>query len=929
MYVEPWHADIMAFLDLRKNHGKEEMRARDLFYAMWMNDLFMQRVEKDEMWSLMCPNECKGLTEAYAEDFTELYEKYESEGKYRKRVKARDVWSAICDSQIETGTPYMLYKDSINVKSNQKNLGTIKSSNLCITGDQRVVSNYGYLTAKELSEKNTDLVLFDGNKAVKSSPMLLRAENEDVYMIRLENGMEHKVTSYHGIPILNGKNKIIRKECKDVSIGDKIPVQTKKGLFGDKEMSNEAYLLGLYQSDGTQSRNSIHLDIWENDFDLINDIENRLSSLYQQYSYNPRYANKGGKFLEANTGQSDVRKKRLTTDFLKKDLNFEKGYVPSWIWESTESTIWSYVKGLLEADGSVSVSKSKGCPIQIAYFDINYDFLKELQLLFQNLGLQTSIRVMREEGKRSMPNGKGGHKFYKCKKSYRLLIGNKNDALEIERNTNFLSRKGIKIEDRLYRDNSKKSYKVESITYIGKEDVYCPTVYTEEHIFIAQGMKTFNCAEIVEYTEHDSEIAVCNLASIALPKFIRGTKNLKFDHKKLYDVAYQATINLNKVIDVTYYPIDKAKNSNNKHRPIGLGVQGLADVFFMFDIPYGSDEAKKLNKEIAETIYFASLTASCELAKKDGAYESYEGSPISKGVFQFDMWNVKPSDRWNWEELKDEIKKHGVRNSLNCAQMPTGSTSSILGNEASTEAQTSNMYTRRILAGEFICINKHLVKKLCELGLWNDSMRNKIIINNGSVQGIDEIPVNLQEVYKTAYEMSQKDVIDIHRERAPFVDQTQSMNIWMTKPSSAKLTSMHFYGWGGGVTKDITIDRINTELSDEAYSLNEELKKSDTSTQRENEIKQRLAQIESKRLDIEKWSKYGATPEKALKTGSYYLRSKAAADAQKFTVSVEEEKAEKQKKVEKNTDEMSLKELLEHAKNNENDDDDDCLMCSG
>ena len=455
VYLEPWHADVFDFLDLKKNHGKDEMRARDLFYAMWIPDLFMQRVENNEMWSLFCPNEAPGLAEVWGEDFERLYQKYESENKFRRQIKAQDLWFEILESQIETGTPYILYKDSANRKSNQKNLGTIKSSNLC--------------------------------------------------------------------------------------------------------------------------------------------------------------------------------------------------------------------------------------------------------------------------------------------------------------------------------------------------------------------------TEIIEYTAPD-EVAVCNLASIALPKFV--TDDGKFDHQKLYEITKVATRNLNKVIDVNYYPVEEARKSNLRHRPIGLGVQGLADAFIMLRMPFDSPEARGLNKDIFETIYFAAMESSMEEAKKHGPYETFKGSPVSKGIFQFDMWAVTPSSgRWNWEKLKQEVKQHGVRNSLLIAPMPTASTSQILGNNECFEPYTSNIYTRRTLSGEFIVANKHLMKDLINAGLWSESMRQKLISTNGSVQAIPEIPQHLKDIYKTVWEISQKAIIDMSADRGAYICQSQSLNIHLTDPNFGKLTSMHFYAW-----------------------------------------------------------------KKGLKTGMYYLRSTAAADAIKFTL---------------------------------------------
>ncbi|HEY4148139.1 MAG TPA: ribonucleoside-diphosphate reductase subunit alpha [Chitinophagaceae bacterium] len=433
VYLEPWHADIFEFLDLRKNHGKEEMRARDLFYALWISDLFMKRVESNGQWSLFCPHESPGLADCWGDEFEALYTRYEQEGKARKTIKAQDLWFAVLDAQIETGTPYLLYKDSANRKSNQQNLGTIKSSNLC--------------------------------------------------------------------------------------------------------------------------------------------------------------------------------------------------------------------------------------------------------------------------------------------------------------------------------------------------------------------------TEILEYTSSD-EIAVCNLASLALPRYVVDGK---FDHQKLYEITYHVTENLNRVIDHNYYPLEEARNSNMRHRPIGLGVQGLADAFILLRLPFESAAAQQLNKEIFETIYFAAMTASMDLAKRDGAYESFPGSPLSKGRFQFDMWDVTPTSRWDWASLREEVMTHGVRNSLLVAPMPTASTSQILGNNECFEPYTSNIYTRRVLSGEFVVVNKHLLKDLVQRGLWTDDIKNKIIAANGSVQRIEEIPAELKELYKTVWEIKQRTLIDMAADRGAYICQSQSLNLFVDTPSSGKLTSMHFYAWKKGL----------------------------------------------------------------------------------------------------------------------------------
>lgn len=462
IYMEPWHADIYEFLDLKKNHGKEEMRARDLFYAMWISDLFMKRVEGNEEWTLMCPNECPGLFTNHSEEFEKLYLQYESEGKGRKTVRARELWEKILESQIETGTPYMLYKDAANRKSNQKNLGTIRSSNLC--------------------------------------------------------------------------------------------------------------------------------------------------------------------------------------------------------------------------------------------------------------------------------------------------------------------------------------------------------------------------TEILEYTSPD-EVAVCNLASIALPMFI---KNGEFDHKELFKVTKRVTKNLNKVIDRNYYPVKEAENSNMRHRPIGLGVQGLADAFIMLRLPFTSDDAKKLNQEIFETLYFAAVTASMEQAKEEGPYSSYKGSPIEQGEFQHNLWGIKDeelSGRWDWAKLRKEVKKNGVRNSLLVAPMPTASTSQILGNNECFEPYTSNIYTRRVLSGEFIVVNKHLLEDLVSLGLWNESMKQELMRANGSIQHIETIPQDIRELYKTVWELSMKDIIDMSRQRGYFIDQSQSLNLFMENANYSKLTSMHFYAWKSGLKTGMYYLRTKAAVDAIKFTLDNTKKK--------------------------------------------------------------------------------------------------------
>ncbi len=480
IYIETWHADIFEFLDLKKNTGKEEMRARDLFFAMWTSDLFMKRVQEDSYWTLMCPNECPGLYDVYGDEFEVMYIDYETRGKGRKTIKARELWEKILESQIETGTPYMLYKDAANRKSNQKNLGTIRSSNLC--------------------------------------------------------------------------------------------------------------------------------------------------------------------------------------------------------------------------------------------------------------------------------------------------------------------------------------------------------------------------TEIMEYTSKD-EIAVCNLASISLPMFV---ENGAFNHELLYTVTKRVTRNLNKVIDRNYYPVKEAENSNMRHRPVGLGVQGLADAFIMLRLPFTSDEAKTLNQEIFETLYFAAVTASMEMAKEEGPYSTFKGSPISKGEFQHNMWGLKDeelSGRWDWSSLRKEVMEHGVRNSLLVAPMPTASTSQILGNNEAFEPYTSNIYTRRVLSGEFIIVNKHLLEDLVKQGLWNEDLKQQLMRNNGSVQDLN-IPQDLKELYKTVWEMSMKDIIDMSRHRGYFIDQSQSLNLFMQDANYSKLTSMHFYAWQSGLKTGMYYLRTKAAVDAIKFTLNNDKKAEPI------EVKEQLVAVENEAVEM-------------------------------------------------------------------------------
>jgi ribonucleoside-diphosphate reductase alpha chain len=443
----------------------------------------------------------------------------------------------------------------------------------------------------------------------------------------------------------------------------------------------------------------------------------------------------------------------------------------------------------------------------------------------------------------------------------------------------------------LYKDSINKKSNQSNIGLVKSSNLCAEIVeatgVTKSQVDILKNKELLDSLGLGEFYGEESvnETAVCNLASISLTKFVN--KNKTYNFNKLYDVAYQAIVNLNNVIDVNYYPSKAAKFSNILHRPVGLGVQGLSDVFFLIGIPYDSTEAKSLNKQIFETIYFASMRASCDLAKESGHYPTYKGSPISEGKFQFDLWSTTPTERWDWKKLREDILKHGVRNSLTTCIMPTASTASILGNEASCEAQTSNLYVRRVISGEFIIVNKYLVKELVKLGIWNDNLKSKIISQNGSVENIPEIPTPVKEIYKTVWEIKQKDVIDMAADRGAFIDQTQSMNIFMENVNFGKLTSMHFYGWG---RRSFMNDADGKPIIPEGDNI----------------------EIIKDKDGVPKFYRETKTN---LKTGMYYLRSKSATDAVKFTV--------QESKLEKTVD-IQLSEISCSL-----DNPDDCVMCSG
>jgi len=802
MYLQPWHPDVLDFLQLRFNSPPEELRARDIFIAMWIPDIFMRRVERDEMWTLICPSKCKELTNTYGEEFDKIYEECEQKGIFNKQIKARVIWDSILRSQEETGLPYMLYKDSVNNKNNQKNIGLIRSSNLCVSGETKILTKkYGWKEIKELEDTYNEL--WNGyewsNSLVKKT-----SESSKLLNISFSDGTEIKCTKYHKFIIPKGarKEKTIKIDANELKEGDIIAkIPDLPVLEFENNDFKYPYTSGFYTGDGTYTDNKNkkrcsykkkygsfcgrHKD-WYPEYlskydDDICEVEERIISSICLYKEKQNLLDKL-EYIGEPTINSDKTIIRLPHDIAKKYT------IPI---NQTLKIRLEWLAGLIDSDGCLSYNS-----IQIG--SIHKQFLYDIKLMCQTMGVNPIINLSKKEKNILMPDNKGGKKEYFCKDLYRLIF-NCSDTLKLLN----LGLKTYRINidpEKIPNRDCRHYIKVNSIVELEKEE---PTWCFGEPLKnqgMFNGILAGNCTEILEYTDKDS-IAVCNLASIALPKYIYEDENkeLKFDYKELGRITEMITENLNLIIDKNFYPVPEAEHNNLSYRPIGIGIQGLADVFAMLNYTWDSKEAKELNQKIFEYIYYHAVKKSNELAIKDGSYSAFKGSPISQGILQYHMWNKRPlSEELNWKELEKNVK-NGMRNSLLVAPMPTASTAQILNNNEAFEPFTSNIYSRSVLAGDFVCVNKHLYKKLKEINLWNKSLVDKIIANNGSIQKIDEIPKHIKDIYKTVWEIPQRILIDMAADRGAFIDQSQSLNIFIDHPTHAKLSSMHFYGWKKGL----------------------------------------------------------------------------------------------------------------------------------
>ena len=873
IYLEPWHPDIEDFLEMKKNHGDEEMKGRDLFYALWIPDLFMERVKENGKWSMFCPHECPGLSEVYGSKFKELYDKYEETGKIRKTVNARDLWFKILDAQMETGTPYLLYKDACNKKSNQKNLGTIKSSNLCVAPETQILTDKGYCEIKSLNGHTVNV--WNGDEF--SEVIICKTgENQELLRVETSDGCTLDCTPYHKFYIQNkysssnklNVNKNIKVvEAQNLKEGDKI-IKCEYPVIEGTDNFKYSYTHGFFCGDGTYSNNSEtprkckysallnhsyckrHID-FENDNNVfpIQTEETNYECNGMSLAKKPMVALYGEKknllqYLDYRTVGNEDATGRLNV-CLPLDIN-EKFDVPV---NGNLKNKLEWLAGYCDADGTIS---NNGDNQQLQIACINKDFLIKIKFMLNTCGIQSKINKSNKEGLRKLPDSNRVMKDYYCQQLYRLLI----TSFDLQKLKEYgFSPKRLKINDSMPNRNASKFVKISKIIRTGRiDDTYC---FNEQkkHAGIFNGIITSQCTEVVQYSD-DKETAVCNLASIALPTFVNPLTK-QFDYDKLHEVTKVVTSNLNRVIDINFYPTEKTTQSNMLHRPIGIGIQGLADTFILMDIAFHSEEAKTINKFIFETMYHAALERSNEIALKiktdyneaqraagnsaettrlvsdlsykytlslehRGAYMSFDGSPASQGILQFDMWNVEPSDRYDWSALKHSIMQHGLRNSLLLAPMPTASTSQILGFNECFEPLTSNIYSRRTLAGEFVVANSYLMRELIELGIWNDKIKNNIIANKGSIQQLTMIPEHIRNKYKIVWEMPMKHLIDMSADRGAFICQSQSLNLWLEDPNYNTLTSMHFYSWTKGLKTGIYYLRRKAKHQAQQFTLEPE-----------------------------------------------------------------------------------------------------------
>lgn len=830
VYLPPWHIDIEEFLDLKKASGAEDMRARDLFYALWISDEFMRRVENDEMWTLMCPNKAKGLNEKWGKEFEMAYKTYEEkfkEGKLPKcrQVRARDLMNKICNTQIEIGMPYILFKDACNRKSNQKNLGTITCSNLCVSGETQILTDQGYFQIEELKDEQVNV--WNGQEW---SPVTVRqtGSNQSLLTVELSNGVSIDCTPHHKFNLQRSyhSKEPLEVKAEDLPLGGKLikwdlpkPIKIK-----NPEEFKYPYTHGFFCGDGTTYDNYSKTKKYPKVFLYGSEKKELL------------------KYLDYENCSESCDRLNVT---LPKDMA-SKFDIPM---KSDITTRLTWLAGYVDADGTIT---SNGTNESLQITSVNNNFLLKVRLMLHTLGIESKVTKNREERKEILPDGKGGQKEYNCQSQWRLLVS--STGLYKLSQIGF-SPYRLKYTPRKPQRCAEQFVKVLSVTDGPvSEDTFCFTEH-KRHMGMFNGILTGQCSEILEYTDYKN-IASCNLGNVALNSCV--TENRTYDFDMLERLTRDLVQNLNQTIERNYYPEDvpEIKETNLRTRPLGIGVQGLADTFALMDYAWEDDAARKLNNDIFETMYYAAVTESVELAKRDGPYEAFPGSPASKGLLQFDLWTQEKvekqfdeqsrrnpnitvdffrnaqrfrSERYDWQKVKEQVKTHGMRNSLLLALMPTASSAHILGNTESFEPPSSLIYTRTVNAGQFVINNKHMVKDLEEIDMWKTEVVREIISNKGSIQNVSEELCSeehrerfrfLKRKYKTVFEISQRYLMNLSIDRGKFICQTQSFNCNMKDATVKKLTAYHFHAWKGGAKTGMYYLRQTAKTDPINFSLN-------------------------------------------------------------------------------------------------------------
>jgi ribonucleoside-diphosphate reductase alpha chain len=813
-YLETWHLDIEEFLELRKNTGDERRRTHDMNTANWIPDLFMIRVQQDADWTLFSPDETPDLHELYGKAFETAYLNYEEKAtngeiKLYKQISAVSLWRKMLTMLFETGHPWVTFKDPCNIRSPQQHVGVVHSSNLCcIAADQRVVTDRGLLTIGELYKlggKNK-VVGLDG--VCNASKMLLPRPNAPMVCINTKEGYSHKVTPDHKVWVKDEG----WVEAQFLKSNDKLLIQQLEGLWGAKHNPELSYMMGLIAGDGAFDRQNkkVFVDIWENDFKYLKPVEETVHYLLE--------GNTVLKTISTNTPSFSINSKQkrahLSSTPLFRLLEQEgftaetKLQIPQLVWQGDRETVAAYLKGLYQADGNL-VSSHEVTTLVLASIDL--PFIQELQILWANFGVKTSINQMRDHEFKPMPNGKGGTKEYWSKPLYRLLITSIRGCQIAEEITQFATNKSSDAAKQYLANLNKGGYQQKlyatfsGLTELPNEDAYCLTVDSETHAWTVNGLITKNTEITLNTTEE--EIAVCNLGSINLPAHIDENG---LNEKKLAQTIQTAMRMLDNVIDINYYAVPQAEHSNLKHRPIGLGIMGFQDALYKLRIPYASQQAIDFADKAMELISYYAIEASMNLAKERGSYSTFEGSLWHRGILPIDTLQmlkdnreqyleVDFSQRLNWEKLREQVKQFGMRNSNCMAIAPTATISNICGVTQSIEPTYQNLFVKSNLSGEFTVVNPYLAEDLKKLDLWDEVMVNDLKYFDGSVQAIDRVPNDLKQVYATAFEIDSAWLIEAAARRQKWLDQAQSLNLYMKEPSGSKLDNLYRLAWLRGL----------------------------------------------------------------------------------------------------------------------------------